>query len=151
MLSLGIGQKFLGHHRNARIDTESNTKRLATGKRVNDFSDDAGAANLASRMTIRSIGLRQSTRNIDEALNAATMTDDGMQDVMNLMTRMRELAVQAASGTLSDSDRSLVQNEFSVLREEMNRLETQRKNDLEREIAKRTKLRENFLEESLII
>ena len=113
--------KFLNHHNRAHRETVKCSTHLASGKRVNSFADDAGGANVSIRLNSRSQSLERATRNINEAIQAATMTDAGMNDVQALMTRMRELAVQAANPLLESSDRALAQKEFSQIRQEMNR------------------------------
>ena len=113
--------KFLNHHNRAHRDTVKSSTHLASGKRVNSFADDAGGANVSIRFNTRAKSLEQATRNINEAIRAATTTDAGMNEVQAHMTRMRELAVQAANGLLGPEERAMAQKEFSQLRQEMNR------------------------------
>ncbi|MEC8381993.1 MAG: hypothetical protein VXZ96_16800, partial [Myxococcota bacterium] len=73
--------KFLNHHNRAHRETVKCSTHLASGKRVNSFADDAGGANVSIRLNSRSQSLERATRNINEAIQVATMTDAGMNDV----------------------------------------------------------------------
>ena len=113
--------KFLNHHNRAHRNTVKSSAHLASGKRVNSFADDAGGANVSIRFNTQAQSLGQATRNINEAVRAATTTDAGMNEIQSHLTRMRELAVQSANAVLGSSERAMAQKEFSQLRQEINR------------------------------
>ena len=113
--------KFLNHHNRAHRGTVKSSTHMSSGKRVNSFADDAGGANVSIRLNARSKSLDRATRNINEAIRAATTTDAGMNDIQSHLTRMRELAVQSANAVLGSADRALAHKEFSQLRQEINR------------------------------
>jgi flagellin len=89
--------------------------RLSTGKRINSAADDAAGNAIATRMTSQVRGLNQAVRNANDGISLAQTAEGGMNEIVNMMQRMRELAVQSASGTLADSDRDNLQAEVTAL------------------------------------
>ena len=90
--------------------------RLSTGKRINSAADDAAGNAIATRMTSQVRGLNQAVRNSNDGISLAQTAEGGMNEIVNMMQRMRELAVQSASGTLGDSDRDNLQTEVTALK-----------------------------------
>lgn len=97
-------------------------EQLATGKRINKAGDDAAGLAIASRMTAQINGVAQGARNGNDAISLLQTADGALVEVTNMLQRMRELAVQSASGTYSQTDRSALQVEFTALRDEINRV-----------------------------
>lgn len=97
-------------------------EQLATGKRINKAGDDAAGLAIASRMTAQINGVAQGARNGNDAISLLQTADGALVEVTNMLQRMRELAVQSASGTYSSTDRSALQVEFTALRDEINRV-----------------------------
>ncbi|WP_373486808.1 flagellin [Blastomonas sp.] len=89
--------------------------RLSTGKRINSASDDAAGNAIATRMTSQIRGLNAATRNANDGISLAQTAEGGMNEIVNMVQRMRELSVQAATGTLSDDDRTNLQAEVAEL------------------------------------
>ncbi|MFN3819129.1 flagellin [Blastomonas sp.] len=89
--------------------------RLSTGKRINSASDDAAGNAIATRMTSQIRGLNQAVRNANDGISLAQTAEGGMNEIVNMLQRMRELSVQSASGTLQDSDRVNLQAEVGEL------------------------------------
>jgi flagellin len=89
--------------------------RLSTGKRINSAADDAAGNAIATRMTSQIRGLNQAVRNANDGISLAQTAEGGMNEITNMLQRMRELAVQSASGTLSDPDRANLQEEVAAL------------------------------------
>ncbi len=89
--------------------------RLSTGKRINSASDDAAGNAIATRMTSQVRGLNQAVRNSNDGISLAQTAEGGMNEIVNMMQRMRELAVQSASGTLAGGDRANLQTEVTAL------------------------------------
>jgi flagellin len=77
--------------------------------------DDAAGLAISSRMTSQINGLNMAVRNANDAISMVQTEDGAMVEVTNMMQRMRTLAVQAASGTMSSSDRTALNTEFSAL------------------------------------
>jgi flagellin len=90
-------------------------ERLSTGQRINSASDDAAGLAISSRMTSQLNGLNMAVRNANDAISMIQTEDGAMVEVTNMLQRMRELAVQAASETNSASDRTALNTEFAAL------------------------------------
>jgi len=97
-------------------------EQLSTGKRINSASDDAAGLAIASRMTSQINGLAQAARNANDAISLVQTADGALTEVTSMLQRMRELAVQAASDTNVAADRTALNQEFTELRSELNRI-----------------------------
>jgi flagellin len=100
---------------NAEMGLSKAIERLSTGKRINSASDDAAGLAIATRMTSEVRGLSMATRNANDGISLAQTAEGGMNEITNMLQRMRELSVQAANGTLSDGDRDNLQVEFDAM------------------------------------
>ena len=101
---------------------ETSMERLSTGKRINSASDDAAAVAIASRMTSEIMGTNQSIRNALDGQALINTIEGAHKEVSSILQRMRELAVQAANGTNSQSDRANLQTEYVALISEVDRI-----------------------------
>jgi len=99
-------------------------ERLSTGKRINSAADDAAGLAIASRMSSQVRGLEQASRNSLDGISMIQTIEGAGKEIVNIMTRMKELAVQANSGTYSNDDRAALDAEFNELRSEINRIAT---------------------------
>jgi flagellin len=90
-------------------------QRLSTGSRINSGKDDAAGIAIASSMTASIRGMNQGVRNANDGIAMAQTADGALNEVTNMLQRIRELAVQSASGTYSDSDRDNLQTEVGAL------------------------------------
>ncbi len=90
-------------------------ERLSTGKRINSAKDDAAGMAIATSMTSQVKGMNQAIRNSNDGMALAQTADGALSEVTNMLQRIRELAVQSASGTYSASDRDNLQAEVSQL------------------------------------
>jgi flagellin len=97
-------------------------ERLSTGVRINSAGDDAAGLAISSRMTSQVNGLNMAVRNGNDAISFLQTADGALVEVGNMLQRMRELAVQAASGTMSSTDVAALDTEFDALRLEINRV-----------------------------
>lgn len=102
-------------------------ERLSTGKRINSASDDAAGLAIASRMSSQVKGLEQAARNANDAISMTQTVEGAGKEILNILTRMKELAVQAGSGTYSDTDRDALDLEYQQLEAEILRIETNTK------------------------
>jgi len=89
--------------------------QLSTGNRINSAKDDAAGLALSENMTAQIRGLSVAVRNANDGISLAQTAEGAMIEISNMMQRMRELAVQAATGTISDSQRAFLNNEFTQL------------------------------------
>ena len=94
-------------------------ERLSTGVRINSASDDAAGLAISSRMTSQVNGLNMAVRNANDAISMVQTADGALIEVTNMLQRMRELAVQAASGTMGTADVSALNTEFTALRDQI--------------------------------
>ena len=90
-------------------------QQLSTGKRINSAADDAAGLGLAESMTSQIRGLNTAVRNVNDAVNMLQTAEGAMVEQTNMLQRMRELAVQSASGTYSTTQRSYLTTEFNAL------------------------------------
>jgi len=99
-------------------------ERLSTGKRINGAKDDAAGQGIASRMTAQIRGLDQAVRNANDGISMLQTADGAMEEVSNMLQRMRELAVQNANETLATSDIAALSVEYAALSAEITRIDS---------------------------
>lgn len=97
-------------------------ERLATGLRINSAADDAAGLAISSKMTSQINGLNQAVRNTNDAISMVQTADGALIEVSNMLQRMRELSVQAASGTNTSGDNAALNSEYEALRDEITRI-----------------------------
>lgn len=97
-------------------------ERLSSGYRINSAADDAAGLQITNRMTSQVNGLNQAVRNANDGISVAQTAEGAMQEVSNMLQRMRELVVQADNGINSDEDRAAIQLEINELGEEIDRV-----------------------------
>lgn len=90
-------------------------ERLSTGKRINSAKDDAAGLAIATSMTSQVRGMNQAIRNANDGMSLAQTAEGALGEVTNMLQRIRELAVQSASGTYSTEDRTNLQTEVAEL------------------------------------
>ena len=98
-------------------------ERLSTGLRINSAKDDAAGLAIANRMAGQISGLNMAARNANDGMSMIQTVEGATKEVGNMLVRMRELSVQSASGTYSDSDRAALDLEFDQLRNEITRIQ----------------------------
>lgn len=104
---------------------QGNFKRLASGLRIATAADDAAGLAISERLRSQIRSLSQAERNGNDAISLTQTAEGGLNEVSNILIRMRELAVQANTGTVSDSDKDTLQNELSELVDEIDRIAQQ--------------------------
>ena len=100
-------------------------QRLSSGLRINSAKDDAAGLAISNRMTTQINGLNQAVRNANDGISLAQTTEGALQEVTNNLQRIRELAVQSANATNSDSDRSALDQEVQQRLQEIQRIASQ--------------------------
>ena len=103
----------------ANMQLSSAMERLSTGKRINSAKDDAAGLAIASSMTAQIRGMTQAVRNANDGMSMAQTADGALAEVTNMLQRIRELAVQSASGTYQDADRTNLQTEVTALQSQI--------------------------------
>lgn len=108
---------------NTQNTLASSVERLSSGMRINHASDDAAGLAISSKLTAELKGLRQAARNCNDAVSMIQTAEGGLEQLNVLLSRMRELAVEAANGgTLGASERGAVNTEYQALLSEINRI-----------------------------
>ena len=108
---------------NARA-MEQTMERLSTGKRINSASDDAAGLAIETRMDSQIRGLQQASRNANDGISLLQTADGAASEMNNMFQRMRELSVQAQTGTLGTEDKDNLNQEFAALATEIDRIVT---------------------------
>ena len=123
-LSVNTNIMSLNAQRNlSRTETGLATamERLSSGLRINSAKDDAAGLAIANRMDAQVRGMNVAIRNAGDAISLAQTAEGGLNEITNMLQRMRELAVQAANGTNSDADRTNLDAEYLALNTEITR------------------------------
>lgn len=97
-------------------------ERLSSGMRINSAKDDAAGQAIANRFTANIQGLTQATRNANDGISIAQTTEGSLNEINNNLLRIRELSVQAANGSNSESDLKSIQDEIGQRLDEIDRV-----------------------------
>jgi flagellin len=97
-------------------------ERLASGRRINKAGDDAAGLSISFGLEAKIRSIQVARRNSQDALSMMEVAEGGMNEVGNILVRMRELAIQASSDNVSDRERSMLDLEVGQLKEEVDRL-----------------------------
>jgi flagellin len=109
-------------HRQYGINTNNiskNVEKLSSGYRVNRAADDAAGLAISEKMRAQVRGLNMASKNSQDAVSLVQVAEGGMQTVQDILQRMRELSVQAASDTNVDFDREALDKELQALKDEI--------------------------------
>jgi len=106
----------------AQGDLEKNIQRLASGLRINSAADDISGAAMVTRMDNQIRGLQEASKNAKGASGLLKMAESGLSEINGILSRLRELAVQAASDQLTSDDRRNINLEFEQLTGEVGRI-----------------------------
>lgn len=106
-------------------DLDKSTQKLSSGERINSAGDDASGLAVSERMRTQIRGLKQAERNAQSGLSFSQVAEASMNQVNQILQRIRVLSVQSANGIYSDLDRQMIQLEVSQLVEEVDRISSQ--------------------------
>ena len=101
---------------------EGNYRRLATGLRIAVAADDAAGLAISERLRAQVRSLEQAKRNANDGISMVQTAEGGLNEVNAILTRLRELTMQAANGTVSNEDRNTINEEFRSLIDEIDRI-----------------------------
>ena len=104
------------------VTLNQSMERLTSGLRINSASDDAAGVAVATRINSDVQGMRMAIRNATDGQSMINTAEGAMVEITNILMRMRELAIQAANGTNSSSDRDATQLEIDQLTHEVDRI-----------------------------
>jgi len=99
-----------------------NLGRLSSGMRIQTAADDAAGLAISEKLKSQIRSLGQAERNALDGVSLIQTAEGAMNEIGGILTRMRELSMQSATGTLGDTERGFLQNEFSALRDEIDRI-----------------------------
>ena len=105
-----------------RMNMEKTLERLASGSRINHAGDDAAGLAISENLRAQVRGLRQAKRNAQDGISLIQVSEGGLNEITNILIRMRELSIQAASDTIGDGERSFTDREFQLLKQEIDRI-----------------------------
>ena len=97
-------------------------ERLSTGKRINSAKDDAAGLAISNRMASQVRSMAMAVRNANDGMSLAQTAEGALGEITSMLTRMKELATNSATGTLKDSDRTALQSEMTQLTSEINNI-----------------------------
>ena len=102
--------------------SEQSLAKLSSGMRINKAVDDAAGLAISQRLRATSSGLAQATRNANNGISYVQTAEGALNESSNIVVRLRELSVQAASDTVGDNERELLNFEYQQLVEEVDRI-----------------------------
>lgn len=115
-----LNTKF--HLRNTNSSVQKAMQRLSSGSRINSSSDDAAGLAISEKMRGDLRGLKQVDRNSQDGISLTQVAEGNLSQIANMLVRLRELGVQAASDTINDDNRKLVDIEYQQVKEEIERI-----------------------------
>jgi flagellin len=105
-----------------KFGLDRSLERLSSGNRINHAADDAAGLAISENLRANIRGMRQAKRNTQDGVSLIQVSEGGLSEVSNILLRLRELAIEAASDTIGDAERSYVDREFQSLKQEVDRI-----------------------------
>jgi len=112
-------QRSLSVNRQAQ---EQSLERLSSGYRINRAGDDAAGLAISEQIRANTRSLAQAGRNANDGISLVQVAEGATNEISNMLVRMRELSIQAASDTIGDRERGFIHREISALKEETDRI-----------------------------
>lgn len=110
------------HLRETRELLDRSLERLSSGYRINRAGDDAAGLAISEKLRAKTRGLVQAQRNSSDGISLIQVAEGGLNEVQNILVRLRELGVQAASDTIGNKERKYLDLEYQSLKEEIDRI-----------------------------
>ena len=110
------------HMRNTRQLLDRSLERLSSGYRINKAGDDAAGLAISEKLRAKTRGLVQAQRNASDGISLIQTAEGGLNEIQNILVRLRELGVQAASDTIGPQERHYLDEEYQSLKEEVDRI-----------------------------
>lgn len=110
------------HLRNTRRALDKSLERLSSGYRINRAGDDAAGLAISEKLRAKVRGLVQAERNANDGVSLIQVGEGALNEVQNILVRLRELGVQAASDTIGNEERRFLNEEYQSLKEELDRI-----------------------------
>lgn len=118
-VSSQIAQRYMEKNNS---DMSSSLEKLSSGFRINKSADDAAGLAITENLRGKTRGLNVARRNANDAVSLVQVAEGSMNEMTNIMIRMRELTVQAATDTLGERERGFLNREYTQLVDEMDRI-----------------------------
>ena len=112
-------QRMLSNNRRA---LDKSFEKLSSGSRINRAGDDAAGLAISENLQAQIRGMRQAKRNSQDGISLVQVSEGGLNEITNIIVRLRELSVQAASDTIGDTERKFTDREFQSLKDEIDRI-----------------------------
>jgi flagellin len=112
-------QRFMGQNNEGMSQS---LERLSSGYRINKSADDAAGFAISENLRAKTRGLNQAKRNANDGISLVQVAEGSLTEVNNILVRLRELSVQAASDTLGDKEKNFLQKEYVQLVDEIDRI-----------------------------
>lgn len=125
MLRINTNVAAINTQRQVRLADDGVSKaleRLSSGLRVNRAADDAASLSISEALRAQVRGSQRAAANIQDGISLVNVADGALNEIHDVLQRMRELAVQSANGTLTDADRAATQAEFAALQAEISNI-----------------------------
>src|SRR3989339_469298 len=107
---------------NTTRSMNQNLRALSSGERITKAGDDAAGLAISENLKSQIRGIRQARRNAGDAISLVQTAEGGLNEVSNIIIRLRELSIQAASDTVGDAERAFANIEFQQIKEELDRI-----------------------------
>lgn len=101
---------------------EAEFSKLSSGKRINKSADDAAGLAIANKLNAETKGLKMASRNANDAISLVQVAEGGLNETSSILTRLRELSIQAGSDTIGDAERGYLSLEYEQLVQEADRI-----------------------------
>ena len=124
-LRIATNTTALNAHRQmsiTRLALDKSLEKLASGSRINHAGDDAAGLAISENLRAQIRGIRQARRNAQDGVSLIQVSEGGLNEIGNILIRLRELAIQAASDTIGDVERGFTDREFQSLKQEVDRI-----------------------------
>jgi len=103
-------------------ETQESFAKLSSGQRINKSADDAAGLAISEKLKAEIRSSQQANRNANDGISMVQVAEGGLNETSNILTRMRELAIQASSDTVGDTERGMTNLEYQALKQEMSRI-----------------------------
>lgn len=112
-------QRYLGINHDSQ---NKSLERLASGSRINRAGDDAAGLAISEKLKANIRSMQQATRNANDGISLVQVAEGAMNEISNILIRLRELSIQGASDTIGDNERAFVDKEVQSLKSEITRI-----------------------------
>lgn len=124
-LRINTNVQALAAQRNLNANNQSQANaldKLSSGSRINKAGDDAAGLAISEKLKANIRSMKQANRNANDGVSLVQVAEGAMNEISNILVRMRELSIQAASDTIADTERGYVNNEIQQLKSEVDRI-----------------------------